>query len=509
MTMKQQHPKHNKIDVALLLEGSYPFVVGGVSAWVHRLIEESPQLNFAIIFLGSRPQDYTEGIRYELPKNVVRFEIHYLFSDDKSRIQSAFDADMISSSFEGFYLLNDLLKNKEKTKTKDFRDLNFYIECDHHKDFESFFHTKRSWRFIVNNYAHYCTDPSFNNYFWTSYSLQKPLWKIANIAKNFVRVGVLHPVSTGYAGFLGSILQRRYNFPMLLTEHGIYTKERRIELMQAKIWGEADLTQRFSTEMSYFRGLWMRYFEVLSRICYEASDPIISLFEGARAKQIEEGADEERTRIIPNGVDVEKYAAYRAERNITDKPILCLVGRVVPIKDVKTFIRAMKMISKEIPGAEAWIVGPADENPKYYEECVNLISVLDLEKNVLIKAGHQDVALIYPKVSLLVLTSISEGMPLVLLEGFAAGIPAISTSVGNCDELIYGCNEEDKKLGAAGVIVPLADPSAFAKAALDLLTHPDRWQNAQKAAIERVTKYYNQQLIFKRYQDMYEEKLKG
>ena len=55
---------------------------------------------------------------------------------------------------------------------------------------------------------------------------------------------------------------------------------------------------------------------------------------------------------------------------------ICLLGRVVPIKDIKTFIRAIKYLSAEREDFEAWIVGPQDENEDYAQECFNLVSGL-------------------------------------------------------------------------------------------------------------------------------------
>jgi hypothetical protein len=65
-------------DVCLLLEGTFPFVRGGVSSWVNEMLRAYPQTRFAIVFIGSREQDY-HGAAYALPDNVVHFETHYLY----------------------------------------------------------------------------------------------------------------------------------------------------------------------------------------------------------------------------------------------------------------------------------------------------------------------------------------------------------------------------------------------------------------------------------------------
>jgi glycosyltransferase involved in cell wall biosynthesis len=114
---------------------------------------------------------------------------------------------------------------------------------------------------------------------------------------------------------------------------------------------------------------------------------------------------------------------------------------------------------------------------------------------------------ILPRLGLMVLTSISEGLPLVVLEGYAAGVPVVSTDVGSCRELIEGRTEEDRALGAAGRVVPIADPEATAEASLELLTDEQRWREAQQAGIRRVEAYYDQPTLFKNYREIYRELL--
>lgn len=72
------HPKAEQADVALLLEGTFPYVSGGVSSWINQIIRAFPEYRFAIIFLGSQSRDYPK-FKYELPTNVVHFEQHFLY----------------------------------------------------------------------------------------------------------------------------------------------------------------------------------------------------------------------------------------------------------------------------------------------------------------------------------------------------------------------------------------------------------------------------------------------
>jgi polysaccharide biosynthesis protein PelF len=156
-----------------------------------------------------------------------------------------------------------------------------------------------------------------------------------------------------------------------------------------------------------------------------------------------------------------------------------------------------------LPEAEGWIIGPEDEDAEYAQECHNLAIGLGLEAKVKF-LGFQRLTDVLPQVGVVALSSISEALPLVLLEGFAAGVPAVATDVGACRQLIYGLDAEDQALGAAGSVVGIADPQAFATAALELLTDQNKWQAASNAGIRRVETYYNQEQMFGRYRAIYE-----
>jgi len=99
-------------------------------------------------------------------------------------------------------------------------------------------------------------------------------------------------------------------------------------------------------------------------------------------------------------------------------------------------------------------------------------------------------------------------MPLVVIEGFAAGVPAVTTDVGSCRQLIYGgIDEEDKKLGKAGEVVPIANPSKLAEAYISILSDKKIWYQYQRTALERVKRYYSMEKFLNSYRNTYMEAL--
>ncbi|WP_372636873.1 GT4 family glycosyltransferase PelF [Alcanivorax jadensis] len=501
-------PRADKADICLLLEGTFPYVSGGVSSWVNQIIRGFPEYTFACCFIGSRPEDYGE-MKYTLPDNVVHLEVHYLHDFQRGAQKKPKKGDR--EAYHKLRRFHELMRSGQHSRERQ-ELLGETLDglgdgCCYSED--SFLHSRASWDFISDAYRQYSRDPSFVDYFWTVRIMHAPLWVLNDIASNLIPARMYHTISTGYAGFLGSMLKRRTGKPLLLSEHGIYTKERKIDLFQSEwISDNRGLVEKNNAEMAYFREKWVNFFTELGRECYQSSNRIVALYERNRQRQVEDGAPAERTLNIPNGIDLPRMEKVRAARGAEMPQTACLIGRVVPIKDVKTFLRAMRTLVNEIPDAKGWIAGPEDEDKEYAAECRALVTSLGLEKNVEF-LGFQKIDELLPKVGVIVLSSISEALPLVLLEGFAAGVPAVSTDVGSCRQLIEGLDDEDRAFGKAGSVVGIADPEALGKAVAHLLSDTQAWHEAQQAGIRRVETLYTQQQMFGSYRELYQGLLEG
>ncbi|WP_374006829.1 GT4 family glycosyltransferase PelF [Delftia lacustris] len=511
MSRASQFPTAASADIALLLEGTFPYVSGGVSSWVNQILQAYPEHRFAIVFLGSRREDYGD-FRYALPPNVVHFEQHFLFDALHSNIQPAPSRGHPEALAKAREFLEALEAHDGSDESRAkvlaaMRSIALELQPGGSLPLEDFLHSEFAWDLIRDSYRRHCTDPSFVDFFWTVRIMLQPLWLMARIAHGLIPVRVLHTVSTGYAGFLGGLLHHSRGLPLVLSEHGIYTKERQIDLLQSTwIRDNRNIFQRDPMEVSFFRQMWIRFFDWMGRFCYGAADPIIALYENNRLRQVADGAAAERTVSIPNGIRIERFAPLRAQRPAETPPVLCLIGRVVPIKDIKTFIRAMRRVVNRMPQAQAWVAGPTAEDPAYADECQNLVDSLGLQANVRF-LGMQKVEELLPKVGVVVLSSISEALPLVILEAQAAGVPVVSTDVGSCRQLIDGLGPEDQALGSCGRVVGIANPEALADACLELLSSPAQWQAASAAGIARVERYYSDRLLFERYRQVYDRAL--
>jgi glycosyltransferase involved in cell wall biosynthesis len=500
--MSQYIRKSSKVDVMIFGEGTYPYIRGGVSSWIHQLINGMPDLDFGIVFLGSIESDYGD-ILYDLPENLKHLEIHYLFDDDvvKEDVESQIKRREDSDSFESVEMLYQSFKKRGSDIPDMMKNVNFYTKDITH---EHFLHSKQSWRFINEKYNENCPDIPFIDYFWTVKNIHRPIWKLAGIVKKMPKSKILHSPSTGYAGFLGALASYTTGKPFILTEHGIYTRERKIDMLTADwIDFKKPTLLKQPDEFNYIKQMWVSFFEKIGQFSYTRADPILSLFSGARDIQIRFGADESKAFVIPNGVDVDGLKNSYLSRGDDIPKVITLIGRVVSIKDIKTFIRSIRIVANTIPDIQAWVVGPMDEDEEYASECENMVNTLGLSKNFFFK-GFQNIKDILPKTGLLTLTSISEGMPLTILEGYAAGVPCVATDVGSCKDLIFGgLGDEDIALGQAGDITSIANPTALAESYIRFLTDEELWKRAQKTALARVERYYRQDTFLAAYREVY------
>ena len=186
-----------EVDILIVAEGTYPYVRGGVSSWIDQLIKGLYEYKFGVLFLGSKKEDYKER-KYDFPKNLVYFTEHFLF-DSKVKEPKKRRGGREFEKIEKFY--KNLKENRE-IDLKDYFDKDFIKKIP----LEDFMYSQKSWNFIQNRYEENSCNLSFLDYFWTVRSIHKPLWLLFSIAQEIDFVKVVHSPSTGYAGFLSSLI---------------------------------------------------------------------------------------------------------------------------------------------------------------------------------------------------------------------------------------------------------------------------------------------------------------
>jgi len=475
------HLDRKTADICLILEGTYPYTMGGVSSWTHDLIQMQPHLKFSIVSLISAHARMK--LMYVLPDNVI--SLHTIHLQTLPRGLRSLPKHQEEALFAS--IKEPLLHMQSLADLDDLAALMDALSPYRRKlGHAVLLNSKAAWELALSMYKATMQSSSFIDYFWSWRGLFGGL--ISVLLAEIPPARAYHSLCTGYAGLLLARAHLETGRPCAVTEHGIYTNERRIEIAGADWLNDPDAFDLSITEEERgIKAFWMDTFANYSRLCYAACSHIVTLYKDNQAFQLMDGADADKLEIIPNGIDEARYGAIES---VPHPPSVGLIGRVVPIKDIKTYIKAVALLKDTIPELQAFLLGPLDEDPDYASECRDLVVHLNLEET-LIFTGSVAIENYLGSIDVLVLSSISEAQPLVILEVGAAGIPTVATDVGACRQMIFGDDSEQPPLGAGGAIVPLSNPQAIADALRRLLTNPKYYQQCQHAIRQRVRRYYN------------------
>ena len=215
----------------------------------------------------------------------------------------------------------------------------------------------------------------------------------------------------------------------------------------------------------YFGPAKTEAFRQLEWLLGRSSDALIAVSPGVKQDLVELGvAASDRLRVVALGLELEGLAGplprggLRRERAIPDDaPLIGMVGRLVPIKDVPTFLHAAAKVRQVTPEARFALVGDGEERVLLE----NLCARLGMAEAVTFHGWRRDMLCVYGDLDVVVNSSRNEGTPVALIEALAAARPVVATRVGGTPDLLRG--------GEFGRLVAAGDASALADAILDTL----------------------------------------
>ena len=267
-------------DVCMIVEGGYPYIVGGVASWADAFMRASPQLRFHIIAISVSSQSRRPS--YALPENVVGITDILLDvcppgvtpnrrgQQQVERLISLLQTSVISgdgSVFEQF-IKHLLATGYGQTALLD---------------------SKAGWLAMEAAYAELLPSSPLLDFFWSWRFLLRSVLAIARTPLPQVRV--FHAAGTGFSGLAAACARIATGRPFLLTEHGIYTNERRIDLAVSDWLFESGAGGfAISARPSELRSTWMNAFQSFSRISYAMADVITTQYRTNQIFQCSDGA---------------------------------------------------------------------------------------------------------------------------------------------------------------------------------------------------------------------------
>ena len=201
-------------------------------------------------------------------------------------------------------------------------------------------------------------------------------------------------------------------------------------------------------------------------------------------------------RLIVNGVTDLGGCGDNALSEAWAKPgcsVVGMVARFEPPKDYQTLVLAAVKVKKRVPTAQFILVG---EGPQQ-REIERLIAQKGAGTYVHVLGYRSDISAILKRLDVFVLSSVSEGAPIALLEAMSAQRPIVATAVGGTPGLLAN--------GECGLLVPPGDVEAMAQAIVELLTNKTKAGELARRARERFLREYTIDRMGERYLELYEK----
>ncbi|MFJ7342733.1 GT4 family glycosyltransferase PelF [Streptomyces sp. NPDC101110] len=462
--------------VTLLTEGTYPHSHGGVSVWCDQLVQGMPDLAFDVIAVTGTGR---EPVVWDLPAHVsgVR-SVPMWGAPPEGRAPRGRARNQLAAAYERF--LAALLDPHAEDQFAP--ALYALARAASAGTLSPFLRADRAIAILTAVWnrpglAVREAQPTLHDALTATALLEHAL---RPLAAPVPERGVAHAVSGGVAVLPGLAALERHGVPLLLTEHGVYLRERYL--------GYRTAPYRWPV-----KAVILGFFRLLAQESYRRAALITPGNRYNRLWEEEGGADPESIRTVYNGVDP---AAFPAAGPEPEAPTLSWAGRVDPIKDLETLIRAFALVRAESPHARLRLFGGTPRGGEAYRErCEALAAELGHADAVTFEGRVDDIKDAYAAGNVVMLSSISEGFPFTLIEAMSCGRATVSTDVGGVREAV----------GDAGLVVPPRDPEAMAAAALELLGDAGRRGAMGEAARLRVIEQFTLRQTIDTFRSIYGE----
>ena len=214
----------------------------------------------------------------------------------------------------------------------------------------------------------------------------------------------------------------------------------------------------------------VRCYFFLEKMAVRKADAVVTVSEAMRRALLKQGFPPNKVHVLRNAIDPEFRQMVvpgsapgelsRLREFTGNGPLIGIIGRLSPEKGHAWFLEAFQQVLARIPNAGTLFLGTGQEEPRLRKMC----AAKGIQNHVHFMGFQEDVAAWYPGLDLVVLPSLSEGLPNVAMEAMLFSKPVVATNVGGVPEVV-----ED---GVTGKVVPPKDVPALVHAIVEMLSNP-------------------------------------
>ena len=439
--------ERSDIDVLLTTEGTYPFVTGGVSTWAHQLVSGLDDRRFVVYSVVANTN---MAVRYEVPANVAHVvQVPLWGTEDTAEFNPRpgwiarrlrrpgrhFEEEFLPA-YAQLVISVALGEGGPDDLVAALCALSVYAD---RYSLKLAMRDGRTWRLFRDTLGAHPLFRKLTTY--EAVDLARSVYRyLAPLDYPPELPGIVHASAAAFCAIPAVVLRERWGVPFLLTEHGVYYRERLLAL------------GRNNTNSPY-RVFLSNFYAAVVAMAYSRADLVAPVARFNASWEMRLGVDESKIHPMPNGVDPERFPVVRPAGSGDGPLTLVAVARLERLKDIHTLLRAFSLVRPRIAGVRLDIHGP-ESDAGYARSCYALADQLGLGASCRFHGPTADVGAALNAGDIAVLSSISEGFPFAAVEALMAGRPMVATEVGGVPEVIrppYG------RLVAPGRPAELAD----------------------------------------------------
>lgn len=478
-------PRSRRSRVLMITEGTYPYAVGGVSSWCDAVIGGLDHLDWDILPIIAGGKRLRQN--FVLPAHARLLRSIELWSEDAPPRRAPRPRRRGSGSKLPSQLLRGLLP-WEGSLTELTAAL---VRCrERPQAVRREFRDSDSWQEFLLALVEVLAVSSDQSAPAPVYDTieaarlyQTLYWVARTAAVPTPPCSLLHVTAAGWAAIPALAHKAIHGTPFLLSEHGVYVREAYLASVNN---ASVSLGQRhISTRLALG----------LTRATYAAADMIAPVTEANAEWERGLGVTPDRIRVIPNGIQPPTH--WTKAPGI--KKVIAM-GRIDPLKDVQTMLLVADEVLQRMPEARFEYWGPATSGQEQYARaCERMHEQLGLGERFRFMGRTADPHGVIRNADLVLMTSISEAMPMALLEAMAQARPAVATSVGGVPSVLSGC----------GLIAAPGDVHGLASAVVTVLDDPNLAERLGRRGFERLHRRYTLARCVTGYRDLIGELVNG
>lgn len=461
--------------VALITEGTYPYGFGGVSVWCDQIIRGMPDHNFHLVALVATG---AEHVVWELPGNVASLLKVPLWGapprGGPPGRRGGLPARLLNQ------LITALLDPPERGEQPFGDVLRELFDYSQHGNLSTGLASEKAVRLLSEAWQDRSSGseqpaPTLHDAVTAMQLLEHSLRPLSHPP---VRVDVVHAATNGLGVLPALTAKWQHGTPVIVSEHGIYLRERYLQ----------------GRQMPYRWPVKALYLGFLRHVCalgYREAETITPCNIYNRRWEERLGANPSNIRTVYNGVDPANFPILDGEPEV---PAISWAGRIDPIKDLETLLRAFALVHQNMPEARLRMFGsPPKGGESYLERCRALAAELGIAEVATFEGHLENVREAYNAGRIVVLSSVSEGFPYSLIEAMTCGRTCVATDVGGVTEAV----------GDTGLVVPPGSPGPMALACLTLLRDHGLRRRLGAAARARALEFFTVNGAISRFDEIY------